>query len=99
MLFRSYGKVKHVTIPKKKPGLLAGFGFVVMRGGRMPRELWMVLMERSLMEGPLRLIGQSKKNLGGFAEGDANSAIDNKHLQNSITNEDGHERGVQRGEP
>jgi hypothetical protein len=25
-------------------------------------------MERSLMEGPLRLIGQSKRNLGGFAE-------------------------------
>lgn len=32
VLFRSYGKVKHVTIPKKKQGLLAGFGFVVMRG-------------------------------------------------------------------
>ncbi|KAJ9644445.1 RNA recognition motif-containing protein [Coniosporium apollinis] len=31
-LFRSYGKVKHATIPKTKPGLLAGFGFVVMRG-------------------------------------------------------------------
>lgn len=32
LLFRSYGKVKHAIIPKKKPGLLAGFGFVVMRG-------------------------------------------------------------------
>ncbi|OCL05985.1 RNA-binding domain-containing protein [Glonium stellatum] len=31
-LFRSYGKVKHATIPKKKAGLMAGFGFVVMRG-------------------------------------------------------------------
>ncbi|KAI9845766.1 MAG: RNA recognition motif-containing protein [Thelocarpon superellum] len=31
-LFRSYGKVKHATIPKKKPGLMSGFGFVVMRG-------------------------------------------------------------------
>jgi len=31
-LFRSYGKVKHATIPKKKPGLSAGFGFVVLRG-------------------------------------------------------------------
>jgi nucleolar protein 4 len=38
MLFRSYGKVKHVTIPKKKPGLLAGFGFVVMRGRKECRE-------------------------------------------------------------
>jgi len=31
-LFRSYGKVKHATIPSKKPGLLSGFGFVVLRG-------------------------------------------------------------------
>ncbi|MCJ1481266.1 RNA recognition motif-containing protein [Schaereria dolodes] len=31
-LFRSYGKVKHATIPSRKPGLLAGFGFVVLRG-------------------------------------------------------------------
>ncbi|KAI9839822.1 MAG: hypothetical protein M1819_000012 [Sarea resinae] len=32
VLFRSYGKVKHATLPAKKPGLLAGFGFIVMRG-------------------------------------------------------------------
>ncbi|KAH0538633.1 hypothetical protein FGG08_004770 [Glutinoglossum americanum] len=31
-LFRSYGKIKQVFIPTKKPGLLSGFGFVVMRG-------------------------------------------------------------------
>ena len=31
-LFRSYGKVKHATIPQKKPGLQSGFGFVVLRG-------------------------------------------------------------------
>lgn len=33
-LFQSYGKVKHATLPAKKPGLLAGFGFVVLRGRR-----------------------------------------------------------------
>ncbi|KAI9677016.1 MAG: RNA recognition motif-containing protein [Caeruleum heppii] len=32
VLFRSFGKVKHATIPKTKPGLMAGFGFIVMRG-------------------------------------------------------------------
>ena len=31
-LFRSFGKVKHATLPKKKPGLSAGFGFVILRG-------------------------------------------------------------------
>ncbi len=31
-LFRSYGKVKHATMPIKKPGLSAGFGFVALRG-------------------------------------------------------------------
>lgn len=31
-LFRSYGKVKHATLPKKGPGLSSGFGFVVLRG-------------------------------------------------------------------
>ena len=31
-LFRSYGKVKYATIPVKKPGLSAGFGFVLLRG-------------------------------------------------------------------
>lgn len=33
-LFQSYGKVKHVTMPKKEAGLSAGFGFVVLRGRR-----------------------------------------------------------------
>lgn len=32
VLFRSYGKIKHVTLPRNKSGLLAGFGFVVLRG-------------------------------------------------------------------
>ncbi|MCJ1367250.1 RNA recognition motif-containing protein [Acarospora aff. strigata] len=32
MLFRSYGKIKQVTLPAKRDGLSAGFGFVVMRG-------------------------------------------------------------------
>lgn len=31
-LFLSYGKVKQAYIPKKGPGLMAGFGFVLMRG-------------------------------------------------------------------
>lgn len=31
-LFLSYGKVKQAYIPKKQNGLLAGFGFVVLRG-------------------------------------------------------------------
>ena len=31
-LFRGYGKVKHATLPKQKPGLSPGFGFVVLRG-------------------------------------------------------------------
>ncbi|KAL8712225.1 MAG: hypothetical protein Q9220_003376 [cf. Caloplaca sp. 1 TL-2023] len=32
LLFRSYGKIKRITIPKKPAGLSAGFGFVVLRG-------------------------------------------------------------------
>lgn len=31
-LFRSYGKIKQVSIPKKGQGLSAGFGFVLLRG-------------------------------------------------------------------
>ena len=31
-LFRSYGKVKFATLPKKQTGLSAGFGFVTLRG-------------------------------------------------------------------
>ena len=31
-LFRSYGKVKHVVLPKKGPRAQSGFGFVVLRG-------------------------------------------------------------------
>lgn len=33
-LFRSYGKVKFATLPKKQSGLSAGFGFVTLRGKR-----------------------------------------------------------------
>ncbi|KAL8713429.1 MAG: hypothetical protein Q9225_006783 [Loekoesia sp. 1 TL-2023] len=32
MLFRCYGKVKEATVPKKGPGLSAGFGFILLRG-------------------------------------------------------------------
>jgi nucleolar protein 4 len=32
VLFRSYGKVKYVTLPKKPTGELKGFGFVLLRG-------------------------------------------------------------------
>lgn len=31
-LFQSYGKVKQAYVPRKGPGLMAGFGFVLMRG-------------------------------------------------------------------
>ena len=31
-LFLSYGKIKQAYIPEKRPGLMAGFGFVVLRG-------------------------------------------------------------------
>ncbi|KAL9020101.1 MAG: hypothetical protein Q9185_002658 [Variospora sp. 1 TL-2023] len=34
VLFRSYGKVKKATMPKKGRGLSAGFGFVLLRGRR-----------------------------------------------------------------
>ena len=34
VLFRSYGKVKHAILPRKKAGLSAGFGFVILRGRR-----------------------------------------------------------------
>ena len=32
VLFRSYGKVKYAILPRKNPGLSAGFGFVILRG-------------------------------------------------------------------
>lgn len=32
ILFRSFGKVKHASMPKRGPGLSAGFGFVLLRG-------------------------------------------------------------------
>ena len=32
VLFRSYGKVKHASLPKRSPNVQAGFGFVVLRG-------------------------------------------------------------------
>ncbi|KAI5369502.1 Putative RNA recognition motif domain, nucleotide-binding alpha-beta plait domain superfamily [Septoria linicola] len=31
-LFLSYGKIKKAYVPQKGPGLMAGFGFVIMRG-------------------------------------------------------------------
>ena len=34
LLFRSYGKVKYATVPKKPSGLSAGYGFVTLRGAK-----------------------------------------------------------------
>ncbi len=92
MLFRSYGKVKHVTIPKKKPGLLAGFGFVVMRGRKNAERALDGVNGKELDGRTLAVDWAIEKEIWeDLQRGDANSAIDNKHLQNSITNEDGHE--------
>lgn len=33
-LFQSYGKIKYAVVPKKGKGVMAGFGFVTMRGRR-----------------------------------------------------------------
>ena len=32
LLFRSFGKVKYATVPKKSSGLSAGYGFITLRG-------------------------------------------------------------------
>lgn len=32
VLFRSYGKIKHIVLPQRSPRVQAGFGFVVIRG-------------------------------------------------------------------
>ncbi|KAL9013209.1 MAG: hypothetical protein Q9173_002085 [Seirophora scorigena] len=50
MLFRSYGKVKKATLPKKGPGLSAGFGFVLLRG-RKNAEKALTELNGSIMDG------------------------------------------------
>ncbi|KAI4195124.1 MAG: hypothetical protein LQ348_002503 [Seirophora lacunosa] len=50
MLFRSYGKVKKATMPKKGPGLSAGFGFVLLRG-RKNAEKALTELNGRIMDG------------------------------------------------
>ncbi|KAL8944071.1 MAG: hypothetical protein Q9216_000662 [Gyalolechia sp. 2 TL-2023] len=38
MLFRCYGKVKEATVPKRGPGMSAGFGFVLLRGRKNAKK-------------------------------------------------------------
>lgn len=49
-LFRSFGKVKHASMPKRGPGLSAGFGFVLLRG-RKNAEKAMELLNGKEIEG------------------------------------------------
>jgi nucleolar protein 4 len=50
LLFRSYGKVKFPTLPKIKPGLSPGFGFVTLQG-RLNAERALASMNGKVVDG------------------------------------------------
>ncbi|KAI9877573.1 MAG: RNA recognition motif-containing protein [Pleopsidium flavum] len=92
MLFRSYGKVKHVAIPKRKPGVLAGFGFVVMRGRKNAERALSGVNGKELDGRTLAVDWAVEKEVWeDLQRGDVNGAIDNEDFQSNVANEDGHE--------
>ena len=48
LLFRSFGKVKQASVPKRGPGLSAGFGFVLLRGHKNAEKAMKALNGKSI---------------------------------------------------
>ena len=67
-LFMSYGKIKQATLPKTKPGLSPGFGFVLLRG-RKNAERAMAAVNGKMVDGrPLAVDWAVQKDMWQAAQ-------------------------------
>ncbi|KAL8921258.1 MAG: hypothetical protein Q9208_005786 [Pyrenodesmia sp. 3 TL-2023] len=107
MLFRSYGKVKTASVPKKGPGLSAGFGFVLLRGRKNALKALTELNGKVVDGRPLavdwavqkdvwdslhqRSIDDSGQTSGALDDGKSSEEIDHGMAQSEIETEWQHE--------
>lgn len=85
-LFRSYGKVKYATIPVKKPGLSAGFGFVLLRG-RKNAEKALDAMNGKEIEGRILAVDWAvEKDVWEAAQRQGTDNISPNALSSSFSN-------------
>lgn len=85
-LFRSYGKVKYATIPVKKPGLSAGFGFVLLRG-RKNAEKALDAMNGKEIEGRILAVDWAvEKDVWEAAQRQGTDSISPNVLSSSFSN-------------
>lgn len=83
LLFRSYGKVKYATVPRKGPGLSAGFGFIVLRG-RKNAEKAMAAVNGQMVDGrPLAVDWAVEKKTWRDLQQSADSTTVNESASNS----------------
>lgn len=86
-LFRSYGKVKYATIPVKKPGLSAGYGFVLLRG-RKNAETALDAMNGKEIEGRILAVDWAvEKDVWEAAQRQEIDKISPNVLSSSFSNE------------
>ena len=91
-LFRSFGKVKHASMPKRGPGLSAGFGFVLLRGKKNAGKAMEALNGKEIDGRAIAVDWAVDKdtwiNLNGSAQitAEADEAHEGDHHQEEIEN-------------
>ena len=86
-LFMSYGKVKHISIPKKGPGLSAGFAFVVLRGRKNAERALRGLNGREVQGRTLAIDWAVDKQLWQSTQQVDNLNVDSEHHEENMKSE------------
>ena len=87
-LFMSYGKVKHVNLPKKGPGLSSGFAFVVLRGHKNAERALVGMNGREIDGRTLAVDWAVDKQSWQNAQQDDNENSDLGQRDESVKSED-----------
>lgn len=89
-LFQSYGKIKKAYVPQKGPGLMAGFGFVIMRGRKNAEKAIEGVNGKEINGRTLAVDWAVEKDV--FEENadadEGNEAEDAEHMGEDLTGED-----------
>lgn len=100
LLFRSFGKVKYATVPKKHSGLSAGYGFVTLRGAKNAEKALREMNGKEVDGRQLavdyavdKAVWQTLQEKG-YGERTDNEVLNDPEEESSVKSEDSHSMDV-----
>ena len=91
LLFRNFGKVKQASVPKRGPGLSAGFGFVLLRGYKNAEKAMKALNGKEIEGRMIAVDWAVDKDTWMSLQPKAPDAEDKDKLMNGLLKRDGEE--------